>query len=181
MTEPNWGLVVAEIIKFTIPALIVFLTIYFLGKQFFANQTSQKVLDDRMQHRDKTMAIKLQAYERLVLFCDRIDVVNLALRLSAKDLSADDMTKAMLISIQKEYEHNLAQQIYVSDKLWQIISQAKTSTANLITTARNGLTKDATANDLLSAITKKINEIQLNPSDTAKSALRSEASHLFNL
>lgn len=181
MAEPNWGLIIADILKYTIPALIVFLTIYFLGKQFFANQTNQKVLDDRVEHRDKTMAIKLQAYERLILFCDRIDVVNLALRLSAKDLTADDMMRSMLISIQKEYEHNLVQQIYVSDKLWQIISQAKTGTISLITAAHNSLGKEATAGDLLTAITKKINEVQMNPSETAKGALRSEASHLLNI
>ncbi len=181
MQEPNWGLLIADVIKYTIPALIVFLTIYFLGKQFFTQQTQQKILDDRMQHRDKSMTIKLQAYERLVLFCDRIDVVNLALRLSSKDLSADDMMNAMLISVQKEFEHNLAQQIYVSDKLWQIISQAKTGTINLITAAKSELPSSASATDLLNAISKKMNEIKMNPAETAKSALRSEASQLFNM
>ena len=181
MAEPNWGILIFEVLKTTIPALIVFLTVYFLGKQFFANQSTQKLMDDRAQNRDKTMTIKLQAYERLVLFCDRMDVVNLAMRLTGKDLSATDLMQAMMISLQKEYEHNLAQQIYVSDKLWMIISQAKSGTISLISAAYNSLPKDAKANELLSAITTKMQEVNLNPAETATGAIRSEASQLFNI
>jgi hypothetical protein len=181
MVEPTWGYVFMDIIKTTIPALIVFFTVYYIGKQFYKNQETQKLIDDRSEHRDKTMNIKLLAFERLVLFCDRIDVVNLALRLSGKDQTAKSMMQGMLISIQKEYEHNLAQQIYVSSKLWEVISAAKTSTIKLISAAKSEVADEATDEELLQVIMEKMQEVDLNPSEYAKRALRAEAEHLFNI
>jgi len=96
-------------------------------------------------------------------------------------MTARDLQVALLKNIRQEYEHNLAQQIYVSDKLWQIISQAKSGTINLISAAYGALPTDASAQDLLREITKKMQEINLNPATTATSAIRSEASQLFNL
>lgn len=181
MNEPNWGLFFMEIIKYTAPAIIVFVTIYYLSKQFFKNQEEMSLLADRSKHRDASMTIKLQAFERLMLYCDRIDVINLAMRLTSKDQTAQQMSTGMLVSIQKEYEHNLAQQLYVSDQLWDIISQAKNGTVKLISAAKDTVNDDAPAPELLRAIMAKMEEVQLNPSDQAKRALRSEASLLFNL
>lgn len=181
MTEPNWGLALMEVVKYTTPAVIVFITVYYLSKQFFQGQQELALIKDRTQNRDKTMTIKLQAYERLMLYADRMDVVNMALRLNQKDMSAQDLMQSMLISIQKEYEHNSAQQIYVSDTLWQIIQQAKTGTINLIRAAFENCQTGATSQDFLRQLQTKMQEVNLNPADQAKLALRSEASSVLNL
>ena len=181
MTEPNWGLAIIEVIKYTVPALIVFITVYYLSKQFFQAQQEMALIKDRTQNRDKTMTIKLQAYERLMLYADRMDVVNMALRLNQKDISAQDLMQAMLISVQKEYEHNSAQQIYVSETLWQILSQAKTGTVNLIRAAHENCETEATSQDFLRQLQNKMQEVKLNPADQAKLALRSEAAAVLNL
>ena len=181
MTEPTWSLVFMEVIKYTLPAIIVFLTIYFLFKEFFKGQRELAILKDRSEHRDKMAAIKLQAYERLMLYCDRMDVVNMAMRLNNKDMNAKDLMQAMLISIQKEYEHNATQQMYVSETLWKVISQAKSSTIKLIASAFESVNDQDSAQVLLRAISEKMDSVQLNPADQAKMALRSETASVLNL
>lgn len=166
--------IVLDIIKFTAPAIIVFVTIYYLSKQFFSNQEKMQNLKSNQDIYQNTQKIRLQAYERLILFCERIDVSNLAQRLAVRDMSATELKQAMLISVQKEYEHNLAQQIYVSEKLWEIITLAKSETFNLINQSAQKLPEDATAFDLLRTISETVVSLKINPADQARRALRSE-------
>lgn len=166
--------VLLEILKFTMPALIVFGTVYFILTKFYKNQEQMAAIKARADMSDSLRRIKLQAYERLALFCERIDVANLAQRLASRDMTADELLAAMLISVQKEYEHNVVQQIYVSEKLWQIISLAKSETISIVKNAHQSCANDATARDLLLEIQKIVEQAKLNPSEQAKLALRSE-------
>ncbi len=74
---------------------------------------------------NKSFNQKLQAYERLMLFLDRISIPNLIMRLQSPESRTDLLSVSMLISIQKEYEHNVTQQLYVKDNLWHIITLIK--------------------------------------------------------
>jgi len=65
-------------------------------------------------------ALRLQAYERLILLCERLKLDNLMLRLNTSEMNANLLKNALIISIQKEMEHNLTQQIYVSGQLWDM-------------------------------------------------------------
>ena len=179
MQEPSWGLVLMDVIKTSVPALIVFLTVYYLIKQFFKNQTEIAYHKQLAEQGESTKNIKLQAFERLMLYCDRMDIVNMAMRLNTSEMTSEHLMQAMLISIQKEYEHNVAQQIYVSDTLWQVISQAKSSTVQLISSAFQTVEKTSSSIDLLEAVSKKMDSVQLNPADQAKRALRSEAATIL--
>ncbi|HMW75898.1 MAG TPA: hypothetical protein PKD40_09585, partial [Saprospiraceae bacterium] len=62
-----------------------------------------------------TLPLKLQAYERLSLFCERISIPSLILRLNQPGMNTQALRYAMLISIQKEFEHNITQQMYISE------------------------------------------------------------------
>ena len=165
---------ILEIIKFIVPALVVFGTVYYLSKQFFENQRKLEGLKNKRNDMESTRLIKLTAYERLSLFCERIDLSSLAMRLVSKDMTANELRQAMIISVQTEYEHNIAQQIYVSEKLWDIISLAKTETISIIKTAANNVSSEATAFDLLNSIKEKISKININPAEQARKAIRSE-------
>lgn len=165
---------ILEIIKFIVPALVVFGTIYYLSKQFFENQRKLEGLKNQRNDMESIRLIKLTAYERLSLFCERIDLSSLAMRLVSKDMTANELRQAMIISVQTEYEHNIAQQIYVSEKLWDIISFAKAETISIIKIASDGLAPEATSFDLLNGIKEKISKININPAEQARKAIRSE-------
>ncbi len=108
-----------------LPALIVFVVCYMLIKQFLKNKESMEAMELQKMASAKTLPLKLQAYERLILLFERIDIPSLIARIRTKNMSSGDLQSALMIAIQQEFEHNVTQQIYVSDKLWEIIRLAK--------------------------------------------------------
>lgn len=83
-------------------------------------------------------ALKLQAYERLSLLMERMAVQNMLLRQPAGTMTSQQYTASLLFTIREEFEHNVTQQVYVSDQLWQIILQARDNVSQLIIRAAEG-------------------------------------------
>ena len=85
----------------------------------------------------------------------------------------------MLSLIRAEFEHNLSQQIYMSENAWQVANSAKENVIKLINISAEGVDKDAPAMEL----SKKIMEqwINTNPSPvkTAIVYIKNEVSTLF--
>ena len=163
---------ILEILKYIIPALVVFATIYFMMKRHYQQQYSLERLKLKKLESKNTLPLKVQAYERLALFCERIRPEQLIFRLNSSQMKAGELRNAILISIQKEYEHNLTQQIYVSDKLWEIITLAKNETINAI--SRSSTSDDASTRQLSDEILKYYSELKINPVNQAIAAIKKE-------
>jgi hypothetical protein len=115
--------------------------------------------------------IRLQALERMTMFCSRIDIQNLYYRLVSSDIGPKELKAAMLIAVQQEFEHNASQQLYVSENLWKILNLAKENIQDVIATA------DGTSNlALLQNIQSLLAERKINPVQLAMNAIRDEAS-----
>ena len=119
---------------------------------------------------------KMQAYERLALFCERISLGNLMLRVRNEKMSAADFRLAMMVAIQQEYEHNISQQVYVSEELWKIIMFAKNDTINIIDLVSKTIPIDGNSLDLSRAVFNYLNEVKNTSLDKARSAISQEAS-----
>ncbi len=165
---------ILELLKIILPALIVFATVYFMLRQYFGNQLINKQLEIQQSQSGQILPIKLQAYERLILFCDRISPQALVYRLKQNGMTVGGLRTALLIAIQQEYEHNMAQQIYVSDKLWEIIVLAKNEVQNLVVKAADGLDMDAPCSVLNDNIVKVLGAVHFEPNEKAKSAIKQE-------
>lgn len=163
-----------DILKYTIPALIVFASVYFLFKKFLSQQYQMEVLKYRQSQKSEVIPLKLQAYERLMMFCERMTIDNLSYRLNNSDLEVKDLRAAMMIAIQQEYEHNASQQVYVSEKLWEIIQYVKLQMQNIIADSDGSSTAEFLANARI-----KITEMKGDPVIYAKSAIRNEAQLLI--
>jgi len=163
-----------EILKYILPALIVFATVYFLMKRFLDAQYHTQVLKFKQDQLKNTLPVKLQAYERMAMFCERISLDNLSYRLSSQNIDAKSMSNAMLIAIQQEFEHNMSQQVYISEKLWEIISMAKNQMQNIVSTAA----ADPSVGTSPAALVQKAIDIQKemggSPVSTAKKAIKRE-------
>jgi hypothetical protein len=114
-----------EILKIVLPALIVFLTAYFLFRDMLDNAQKQRELEFRISNSRKVTPVRLQAYERLALLLERISPQSLLLRVSPHDHTAADYHQQLLSHIRQEFEHNFSQQIYVSPLLWETIRRAR--------------------------------------------------------
>src|SRR5829696_1676616 len=63
--------------------------------------------------------LKLQAYERLVILCERISLPNLISRVNQPNLTVGEMQYMLVENIKQEFEYNASQQIYVSQAAWE--------------------------------------------------------------
>lgn len=166
--------IVLEILKFTIPGLVVFAAVYYTMKRLFSQQIDLEQIKYNKERKKEGVAIKLQAYERLALFCQRISLPAMVSRLSMNEMTNKDLEKALLISVQKEYEHNMVQQIYVSDSLWRIIDTAKNQIIEIIVSASASVNPGGNASDLEQKIFEVYRELKLGPAQKAISAIRKE-------
>jgi hypothetical protein len=168
-----------EIIKITVPALIVFLTVYYLLKKFIEGQERMKMLEIKEKQQESSTPMRLQAYERLSLFCERISIPNLVLRLQNGEMNAAEFQITLLLAIQQEYEHNITQQVYVSDQLWEIIKMAKDDAVNFVSLVAESVEPKAKAGVLSNALLEYLSKRPLTGQDQALIAIKKEASLLF--
>jgi hypothetical protein len=163
-----------EIVKYSIPALIVFVTVYYLFKNFLTHQ--YQIEDMRYQQslgRDNHN-LKVQSLERLTMFVERMHPDNLFYRLIDQNIGANELRSMMLIAIQQEYEHNATQQLYVSENLWKIIQLAKEQVQSLISNATG-----ETSIDFLNDIHRLMAENGANPTELAARAIKNEATQII--
>ena len=163
-----------DVLKYTIPALIVFATVFYLFKNFLNQQYQIEALKFRQSQNKEILPLRLQAYERLMMFCERINIDNLAYRLSSVDMTVADMRQAMLIAVQQEYEHNVSQQVYTSDKLWEIIQLVKEQVQSVILESDGQSIAELIANARMKIAVNKVDPIVY-----AKAAIRNEAQLLM--
>lgn len=176
---PTWLAVILEIIKITVPALIVFITVWYLMREYLTAQFKMRHLELKEKTVSGSLPLRLQAYERLIMLCERIELPNLVIRLKGENMRASDLKGGMLMAIQQEYEHNITQQIYVSDELWQIILLAKNETANAINLLFSELPTNANADDFAKVIFEFAGQNKVPILNRAKQAVRTEAGGLL--
>ena len=116
---------IIEGIKYAIPALLVYLTVRYLNE---TNQKDRRVQDRMMLRQDlvkQQMPLRISAHERAILFLERISPQHLLLRLRPEGKSAKAYQGELLREIQTEFEHNLAQQLYLSNQAWAALVAGK--------------------------------------------------------
>lgn len=87
----------------------------------------------------------------------------------------------MVISVQKEFEHNMAQQLYSSSKLWDIIQLAKNDTIALISDTSAELDPDAESKELANKLMGKLSQVKRSPAQVAIQAIKEEAKIILNV
>lgn len=126
-----------------------------------------------------TLPLRLQAYERMCLFLERITPGNLILRLVASAGSAQELQTLLLFEIREEYNHNLSQQIYMSNDAWEQVANAMNEVVSIINQSSGVVAPDAPATDLAKTILSQVIEKEIQPSTHALKFLKKEVQTLF--
>ena len=166
-----------ELLLFTVPAIITGVIAYYFFKEHTKNEDGRRRF---LLHKDmqvNTLPIRLQAYERMALFLERITPSKLLIRVAPTSSSKEDYESLLIRSIDQEFEHNLSQQIYLSDECWNIITAAKNATIQLIRKA-SLLEKTDSANKLREVVLTEMMEKRA-PSDAALAYIKKEVSDLW--
>ncbi len=168
-----------ELLKFTIPSLVVLATAYYLLKLFLDKEAEKTQLQIRLDVQKITLPVRMQAYERLVLLLERIEPTGLLVRCNRPGMSATELHSELIQSIRSEFDHNLSQQLYISAKAWEMVRNAREETVKRFNTSAMQLSSEASAADLASLIL--INDIDANKSSIkdALDLLKMEARNNF--
>jgi len=119
-----------ESIAYVLPAVVTGFVAYYMFNGFIQNKNSEKKLELLAERKKETLPIKLQAYERLMLFCDRINPVKMLMRVQPISNNTEDYLQLLLANVEQEFEHNLVQQIYISEETWTTICITKNAVIN---------------------------------------------------
>jgi len=170
----------ADILKITIPALIVFFTAYFLLKNLIRNEQDKRRQELVLQNSRTITPIKLQAYERIILFLERISLESMLLRVSTSDMTAAQLHSALLTTIRSEFEHNLSQQIYMSQQAWEVARNARSNMIKIINSEAEKLSPDAKAMALSKQLLEKIMALEKEPTRVAIEYIKAEVGRIIS-
>jgi len=98
------------------------------------------------------LPLRLQAYERIVLFLERISLPALAMRLNSPELTSEQLQSILTRTIREEFEYNLSQQLYVSFKVWELVRNAKEQTIHTINLAAGNVSDSSASAELIRQI-----------------------------
>jgi hypothetical protein len=116
-----------QLMFFLAPALLVAISVYIVLQKMLKNDEAQRNFILKKTSRQATITIRLQAYERLTLFLERISPASLVLRIHQQNMNNQDFHVLLLSSVREEFEHNLSQQLYISNDAWETVKAAKES------------------------------------------------------
>jgi len=153
----------------------LYLTITSIAKNYFEKQQ----WDNRRRNSELIVPLRLQAYERMCLFLERITPDNLVVRLSGAAENAAEFHHMLLKEIREEYNHNLAQQLYMSHAAWGNIKKAMHDTVALINRAAEKAGKDASPTEMGRQIFQLIMENDEQATEKALKFLKEEIQAVF--
>ena len=170
-----------DLLKAVLPALIVAGVIYFLFRQFLEKEQERRLIELRLETSKTTLPLRLQAYERVVLFLERISPNNILVRLSSAGTSAPDYHRLLQQETRAEYEHNLAQQLYLSPDAWTAVKEAKETVLTMVNRAYHGLQNpgQARGTELAKRVLESLMLDGAEPTAQALAVVKSEAARLF--
>ena len=168
-----------EILKYTFPALLMLLLTYLMLSNFLDNEENRRVFLLKKEVRKSAMPIRLQAYERITLFLERITPNSMLIRVPANKLNCFEYQSLLLLTIRTEFEHNLSQQVYISEEAWRLVVTAKSATVSIINKIAGELGPEASGIELSKKILEHTMEIGTFPTKSAIHFLKTEVRHEF--
>ena len=158
----------------------VLAVLYMTFKDMFIKPKNAPAPEAAVKSTDRSvLPLQLQAYERLVLLVERINLQNLISRVFQQGLTATEMQIGLVQTVRAEFDHNVAQQIYVSPVAWEAVKTLKEQTITIINQVASQLPENATAMDLNKQILEIFMQAESSPAELTSQILNAEAKQLF--
>jgi len=168
-----------DILKFTIAGIGVVWVAFYLLKPYLDKQDQLQVLELKKSISNQTLPLRLQAYERMVLFSERVNPANMLIRLKAGDYTAAELHALVVNEIRNEYQHNITQQIYVSLRAWGVVKQLKNDTLSIVSNATKALPENASGMELSRVILAHLSQLENDPYEVAVGLIRKDLDNIL--
>ena len=174
---------VVQVLVAILPSVVVFLTAFYMIKQFMRERSAERMsghlADVRKEDHKHILPLRLQAYERITLFLERISPGALVLRMHKSHQSSGSLHADLVATVREEFDHNVTQQIYVSDKAWSKVRQARDETIRLINLSYEQVGDVQAGTELSRKIFENTARLSHTPSQKAILAIKEEVRRLF--
>ena len=168
-----------DLLKVILPAALVLYGMYSLVNTYLTKEYQKRILELRMKNSEVILPIRLQAYERVCLLLERISPSNILIRVSSAGQTAADYQRILINEIREEFNHNLSQQMYMSDQSWQMVKRAKEDVVTLINRVYHELPENAKGTDLAKRVLENVLATDKEPTGQAISFLKQEINQVF--
>ncbi|MBQ4915384.1 hypothetical protein J8L85_13100 [Maribacter sp. MMG018] len=165
-----------QLFAYLLPSIVTGVIAFYFFRLHTKNEEGRRRFLLHKDSQKDTLPIRLQAYERMALFLERISIPSLVVRVAPTNQDKNAYEALLTKSIETEFEHNLSQQIYMSDECWNIIKAAKNATVQMIRKA--AMSEAETADKLREDILNESME-KSSPSTTALSFVKKELGELW--
>lgn len=175
---------ILEMLKYVVPSLVTLGGVYLIVRTFIDDENTR-----RKQELNKTilfeqhkvsLPLRLQAYERIIVFLERIHPFSLLQRVYQSNMLVTELQLELVKTIRLEYEYNLSQQMYINDDAWQMVATAKEETIKIINTFASKMPDDADGIELSKAIFNYYMQTQQEvPVQIAINFVKSDVKNLF--
>jgi len=169
----------ADLLRYILPSIVVFVASFLTLKQFMDSQNRMKALELKMNNQKDMTPIRLQAYERVVLFLERINPSNLLLRVNRPGMSARTLQTELTRTIRQEFDHNLSQQVYMGNNAWELTRNAKEEMIKLVNLTAGRLNDQATGVELSQLMLEAVSKMEKIPSQIAIDYIKEEIATYF--
>lgn len=168
-----------DILKYTIAGIGVVWVAFYLLKPYLDKQDQLQVLELKKSISNQTLPLRLQAYERMVLFSERVNPANMLIRLKAGDYTAAELHALVVTEVRNEYQHNITQQIYVSLRAWGVVKQLKNDTLSIVSNATKALPENASGMELSRVILAHLSRLENDPYEVAVGLIRKDLDNIL--
>ncbi|MFN8296346.1 MAG: hypothetical protein U0T69_09125 [Chitinophagales bacterium] len=175
---------ILEMLKYVIPSLISLGGVYLIIKVFLDDENTRRKQEINkavlFEQRKVSQPLRLQAYERIIVFLERIHPFSLLQRVYQPNMLVPELQLELVKTIRMEYEYNLSQQMYINEDAWQMVATAKEETIKIINTFASKLPDDADGMELNKAIFNYYMQTQQEvPVQIAINYVKSDVKNLF--
>jgi len=167
---------ILQLFAYTFPSIVTGAVAFYFFRLHTNNEEGRRRFLLHKDSQKDLLPVRMQAYERMALFLERIAIPSLVVRVAPLSSNKSDYENLLIKSIETEFDHNLSQQIYMTDECWNIIKAAKSATIQMIRKA--AMSETETADKLREDILTETME-KSSPSSTALSFVKREIGELW--
>jgi hypothetical protein len=168
-----------EILKYCVPALCVLLATWLVMHKFYKSEAEKRLWELKRLSQKEISPLRMRAYERLSLLLERTTPEHLLIELNLGEMTILEVQQHLMRTIRLEYDHNLSQQVYVSDQVWDTIIAAREQMVAFINTMAQQMPPESTALDFAKVLITAYRSNGQTANDQAMQMLRTEARSLL--
>lgn len=168
-----------DFLQLLVPAALVLYAVYLIVRSFLQKEFDKKLVDLKVSNNATIMPLRLQAYERICLLLERISPNNMLIRLSDPAYNALEFQQLVLKEIREEFNHNLSQQVYMSEEVWEKVRATVNEVIAVVNQATEGMTAEQNSVDLSQKIFEGMIALNRDPIGETLSQCKKEIQKLF--